>query len=793
MKSLIFAVLIAALLSGGAWFHNNAGATGYDLPINALASAPNDAEIVVTGKNGLDGPAVIVLRIDDAQSTDYWSRVNLERKVPPGLFTFRVPIASLKTPRRHPLDRQTLTLAKLFASPSDQRVTVEHATVEIPVPVHAPASDVIALDFGPEDGAIFPGFAKVAPGDPMMIGRNLHTRDRPGGDALVADGIEGIERLVLKHRPGVWQVTLWTEDVGEWEYLPHALERRIRINGETAFYRRMTHADWRRQIYLEGRGHEWHPGKTAWDGFGARRGGKVTHVVDSPDGQISIEFAGSNLSATFLSGLVLTSVGDAQTLKNIEAERRKRFDETWRFKTPDIVTEPATDTLKLTGGGTVFAAPGTHARIEITARSPHEIIDPAPSLAAPERLGTFLPGTLFAGHWRLTRPETASTLLVADDRHLRGDAANLSILPGLPRRYTVLVPVPKATPPGLYKGSITVAGQALPISVEVLDVTLPETDKTIGIYLEDLPLHRWFKTSSTEARLCDLSALKSLGLTGVAPPMTSPKTAETLETMMRDIQTVRLAGFSTPLLGYTPLKRLQGTKNWTDQLLRAETELTGRGETIYWSAADEVSNDGHDLEKLKAWIGKIRKAAPTARIAGHFNAERDQEVAPLFDLALINSGYGLNPDTIGTLRDQGTRTMIYNVGQTRLAAGTFLWRNDLDGYLQWHARMPTADPFDPTDGREADVQWLYPTPEECPRVPDIDRGLLDMADGIIDLRWLLWLDQEASRNATAVALRKVIHDRISGDWMKDKRLIHMDLFHLRESITALARNLRFSD
>ena len=71
-----------------------------------------------------------------------------------------------------------------------------------------------------------PGFATADPTDPRLAGKALRPRLRPSGDTLLDDGIEGIERIALTLPDGTWHVTLWTEDQGEWEYLPHPLRRR---------------------------------------------------------------------------------------------------------------------------------------------------------------------------------------------------------------------------------------------------------------------------------------------------------------------------------------------------------------------------------------------------------------------------------------------------------------------------------------------------------------------------------------------------------------------------------------
>jgi hypothetical protein len=128
--------------------------------------------------------------------------------------------------------------------------------------------------------------------------------------------------------------------------------------------------------------------------------------------------------------------------------------------------------------------------------------------------------------------------------------------------------------------------------------------------------------------------------------------------------------------------------------------------------------------------------------------------------------------------------------QPRLAAGFYLWRVKAAGYLQWHARMPTADPFDPTDGREGDIQFLYPTAEICPAVPDLDRNLLRIADGVTDLRWVLWLEQRAIDDPAARKLLADLSAAIPEQWEEAKDLADLDLERLRQMIADLAVSSR---
>jgi hypothetical protein len=98
--------------------------------------------------------------------------------------------------------------------------------------------------------------------------------------------------------------------------------------------------------------------------------------------------------------------------------------------------------------------------------------------------------------------------------------------------------------------------------------------------------------------------------------------------------------------------------------------------------------------------------------------------------------------------------------------------------------MPTADPFDPLDGREGDEQFILPSLEACPPVPSIHRDLLELAEGIVDQRWLLWLDKLTHERATAT--RKTIEKRLGTIWTKAASMRRSEFLAIRESIMSLA-------
>jgi hypothetical protein len=100
--------------------------------------------------------------------------------------------------------------------------------------------------------------------------------------------------------------------------------------------------------------------------------------------------------------------------------------------------------------------------------------------------------------------------------------------------------------------------------------------------------------------------------------------------------------------------------------------------------------------------------------------------------------------------------------------------------------MPTADPFDPLDGREGDEQLILPSAAPCPSTPSIHRDLLDLADGVVDQRWLLWLDAQARPSARD--LRSRIERRIGVRWDRASRMTRRELREIRESIKMLVQS-----
>ena len=96
--------------------------------------------------------------------------------------------------------------------------------------------------------------------------------------------------------------------------------------------------------------------------------------------------------------------------------------------------------------------------------------------------------------------------------------------------------------------------------------------------------------------------------------------------------------------------------------------------------------------------------------------------------------------------------------------------------------MPTADPFDPTDGREGDLMYLYPPELSNGEYRNIHRRLLDVHEATLDLRWLNWLQKQARANDETERVLKNINKIIPDKWSTAKKIATDKLQEMRSQI-----------
>ncbi len=796
------AFLVAALfgLGCGSSLADNWANTQGETPIDVRFSAPLAAQpgetLVVKGAVSGEKPATLVLRVDDSGSADFASRANVEQLLPPGPFVWRYPLAGVKASGGRVLDARDIRRLVLFEPGAARRVAVDSFTLE-PAPRLPEGS--VGFSLGAADAPLIGGLSRIAPDDPRVIGRHPVAIRRPSPDPVVANGVNGVERLHVDWPRGRARVSLWLEDVGEWETLPSVLQRRVRVNGRDFVNVNPTPQQWVEERYLAGREREASAADDAWTAFGRHRGGLVSHDVDVGDGGVDVELAGSGAAATFLSAIVIEPAGRVSARDFVEAARRQWMTENFPVAPARAIPLPPVfgdDAAPVPKPLRVVVTPGTGARLAFAVGGRGVAGKPALTIEEPALERSRIGLQVYAAQRRLDRVSTGGTLLALTDRLLRGDAGSLPILADEPRRYVAWANAPRDAKPGLYRGAITFSvGKRIvaPVEVEVLSVDLPAPASPAGFYLEEAPHLTWFGSTGDRSRqlACDLATLARFGVLGDAPGLAAPD-AQGLSTFLQDSRIASSAGVAAPWFAYEPLKRLVdtlGVDAAADRVKAALAALQAAGlPAPIWSLFDEPGNLGGGDDAAATVAAKLRAAAPGIQLGGQFNTPSDRRYLGVVDVALVNPGFGVDARTIEGLKSAGRGAWLYNTGAPRFTAGLWLWRTGASRYLQWHARMPTADPYDPTDGREGDVQVFPPMAEVCAAHPDIDLALIEMAEGVVDQRWLQWLAARPEPEARGL-LAQILRET-PGDWATASSNGAAKAAKIRESILTFARGLQ---
>lgn len=793
------AIVVAALAIGcGAAFAEIPSAGPARLP---LAHDPGRTfgldrghVLVVEGRIEGTEPVTLVLRIDDDRSTDYGSRANIERTTAPGPFRWDIPVTGLRSTDGRALRTDALRRIILF------RTGLSPVTAQLRAePARGLPGGASGFSFGPVDAPLLPGFERVAPGDPRLAGERMRAIRRPGVDPLTASGIDGVRTVRLAVPGGPLRVTLWTEDPGEWELLPHPLRRRIVVAGRVVRDETLSPEEWLTRRYLAGRDREWRPGDDAWTLYGVHRGGRVTVEVEPRPGEgLLIELSGEGPGARHLSAVLVEPASlNGAALAEVEARRAEWHRAAWTIRPEEegppipvfaLDGEDPTEPLRFVGaaGGPAFAA------FALTSRKERRV---SASIAWS---GRPLPASLHAAQVRLERRDVGRNVLVPAEEILRADVSVLPVRTDRPRRYDMVVHVPPDAEPGLRRGEIVFVARGIrrtiPFEAEILPVRLPPTPAPVGFYLDEPPHLAWFG-GDREARArrlaCDLAVLRRFGLTGNAPAFSTPSPQDR-SAFLADARIAAEQGTAGPWLAYAPFKRAVAAQGLAGAAALAatldrESEAAGLPKTV-WSIADEPSNhDGAKGPKPVEIAAAMRAAAPRALLGAQLNNPGDVRHAGVLDVAIVNPGFGIDPARIEALRALGPRVWLYNAGRPRLAAGYWTKLVGAERYLQWHARMPTADPFDPTDGREGDVQIFMPSTEPCAGTGDLHRDLFRLAEGVLDRRWMEWLDGRPEPEAAA--LRTELVSRFGKIWTAAAKIPDAELDRFRRDAAALARRL----
>ena len=103
---------------------------------------------------------------------------------------------------------------------------------------YRPQNGGVALDFGPSDGVVLPGFERVTPGDGRISGEGVRGLRCPDDNSLLADGISGVRKIEVNVPNGQYRIVLKTQNLGDSSVGSNPFGREVRINGASLLVQR---------------------------------------------------------------------------------------------------------------------------------------------------------------------------------------------------------------------------------------------------------------------------------------------------------------------------------------------------------------------------------------------------------------------------------------------------------------------------------------------------------------------------------------------------------------------------
>lgn len=503
-------------------------------------------------------------------------------------------------------------------------------------------------------------------------------RAQTNPDPLTRDGAR-IPKQTLPLKAGRYWIALWLDDPGAWEWVPYFLRRTVQLDDQVLLDEATSEAAWRQRYASFAPDY---PGLI--DSLAMPTLVAFIDVSDQPELAIDSDHA----AGQFIAGLV---VAESQaSLEQLIQQRRERLSRAWPITPKTVRSEfgPISNTE--------HAALGEWRFFELPPDS--EV-----------RASSTLDIRVYSRQRQLRRHQLSGNLLMHTEDTLHPDD-NAG-----PHGGVLAI---RGRTPGQF--SLEVGQQA--IDIEIHDLTRP-LPKPVGLFWE-APF--WINQQNPdnpnpffEQFLCDQTQLNDWGLKILAPSWPLPLAIDNAEifSSMQDPDVV----------SYAEWRRLPDNPDSILQALRP----------FPISLLDEPSNTRNPTDDLI----RTRERFDGIHLAGFLNSPRDLPWIAQLDRSYLNDGFGLNPKRLRSLASQGHELWLYNIENPRWGAGLALHQESLTGAVFWHARLPTAWPGNPTDGRETDISWIGDPTEICePLKPNAQ--LFRLVQGVEDQRWARWAQQQ---------------------------------------------------
>ena len=544
-------------------------AKGYtDIPSPADWSEHDYLRFDVT--NAQSVPVVLDLEIRDAETRDYWTRVNTSRLVPPGTHTISFPTRHYVGEKARPgrmLIRNRIT--RFVINVGDHGpVTLDNFRLERLDASAVQFPELLAFDFGPANALVLEGFQHGNTAG-YTAGRgygwmNAHFWGHSVPNALQTDPTQeslcpesGSFRMdVPNGRYRVWMII--DSPGGYWGEVQTFHQREVRANGVPVITETMDLASFT-QRYFRNANREDRPGIDTYAEYVRPMCPPKQFTVDVANGKLELEFHGAN-RAISLAGLVVfpeaKSAEGERFLAWTDQRRREQFEESYRLMAPPPVGAAApTDGYRLfqrhfmdpvgpldgpRDGEELGAQPLTVSVARSEEMPLTFSLQPGSELGPvtlemstfKSKKGVVLDAATLTPGWidyRITRVTSDGTVYAIQPRYWRelpAPAAKVT------RTFWIRVHAPTNAVAGDYSGTVTVKPQAaparsVPVTVHVRPFALAEIDDVAAGPWScsiDLP---WFNddpaTKAWNARLFGecLDALRAGGCTSfsMAPPL----------------------------------------------------------------------------------------------------------------------------------------------------------------------------------------------------------------------------------------------------------------------------------
>jgi len=777
----------------------------YRLPRDWSGYDSLELDVFVEGDAPVSGSVLIGDEDWKAKGNTYWNRHNGTFNLKPGANTVSLPVNGLyrgeagsrNNDLKYNINPKAIIRLDIGFEPKGKvaALYLDHLRL---VRESRPGG-ILAFDFGPESQTVFPGFTPVSWN--TVFGRDGATaglrratwgrgssRDDTFPTRLYRDYVEmaGSE-FVAAVPSGKYHVWVVFDDCGYW-------------GGEACRHTRRSISAGGREAWVDVRGPEGpadylfrfekiepRPGDSVWDLYMRDLFKPARFTADAVDGRLVLGFTSDAPMSCKVAGLILypdSNRADGEKwVAEVESRNRKEFEDravclgpvsqSFSAGAGDLARGYALGFPPLEQDLSLLDAVPTGGSLQRTAARGQRVscsfaLRPLKTAGATVQLratdlrgaGGVIPAAnvdLRYVHHALTRGFNDLAYRITPESLRPVAGAGLRLETNLTRQFWITVAVPADARPGVYRGDVELnAGDlklSLPLTLEVLDLTLDEPGFVFGFFGTHIPGGVGAAREATAWR--ELFMLqKEYGMNTISGGPNIPFTGldqggrPLLDFSACDayFRAAREAGFTREIHVYGGPAMVEGLhdgyeigetgRNWETKTGKPFGELL----KLVWTAVREhgrkegwpplaygFTDEPRVIETAQAQLQLMRayhQAVPFVKIGGSYSVHwgdtpLDRSIQEIFKTLVYSSLNTHTPADLAKAREFNKELYIYNQGTTRFSFGAYQWaemRKGIKGRIQWHLLALHGYQFFDLDGREPDtamVNWgrkeLLPT------------------------------------------------------------------------------------